>query len=749
MDEKELIEKYKKRLREELGVSVSENITQQILSREYKDFKAAFLPKHLTAYESICKIAEKTLKVKADSKRVADLEEAIKISHLEATPAGTTSFAALISLLVFLLVFAFSLFNYRACFSASALKGCFIPSEAGIPPELTGLLFFIFIGLIAGFVLINPLQRLPEFLANNWRLKSSNQMVQCIFYIVTYMRHTSNLERAIEFASDHVGPPLSLDLKKVLWDVETGEYSTIKDSLESYLKTWEKWNREFIESFHLIESSLYEPSESRRLDVLDKALSVILTETYEKMLHYAHNLQSPVTMLHMLGIILPILGLVILPLVVSFMASDETPPSKLALIIAMLYNIILPVGVYYLTKLVLSKRPTGYGQTDITEQSPELAKYKKVLLHIGSFELKIAPAIIAGGIFLLFFFIGVSPLIIHAYDQSYELLFYDDAFKLLGYVCPKGIECKMDERIGPYGLGAGVLSLFVTLSIGIGAGTYFALRSKNVFKIRENTKKLEEEFASSLFQLGNRLGDGLPAEIAFGKVASLMQGTASGDFFELVSRNITRLGMSVENAIFNPKTGALVYYPSKVIEGSMKVLVESSKKGPKTAAQALISMSRYIKEIHRVDERLKDLLAEIISSMKGQIKFLTPAIAGIVIGITSMITTILISLSENIARLTQQGTDISTSAVASIPDLFGNGVPAYYFQIIVGIYVVQITFILTILSNGIENGSDKLNERYLIGKYLLNSTVLYCIISLAVMLIFNYIAAQIMPGMFG
>ncbi len=26
------------------------------------------------------------------------------------------------------------------------------------------------------------------------------------------------------------------------------------------------------------------------------------------------------------------------------------------------------------------------------------------------------------------------------------------------------------------------------------------------------TKKLEDEFASALFQLGNRLGDGLPAE---------------------------------------------------------------------------------------------------------------------------------------------------------------------------------------------------------------------------------------------
>ena len=33
--------------------------------------------------------------------------------------------------------------------------------------------------------------------------------------------------------------------------------------------------------------------------------------TYEKMLHFAHNVKSPITVLHMLGVILPILGLII------------------------------------------------------------------------------------------------------------------------------------------------------------------------------------------------------------------------------------------------------------------------------------------------------------------------------------------------------------------------------------------------------------------------------------------------------
>ncbi len=714
-----IIKKYRQRLQAELGAQRVQ-ATPQVISREYQDFKRTFLPRHLSLYERACQIAERLLKIRPDAKRAAELLEAIAITHLEVTPAGTASFAVIVPFLAGL-VTALPVFLATRSLVLAAL---------------------FFIGSIA---LIYPLQRLPDFLANSWRLKASNQMVQCIFYVVTYMRHTSNLERAVEFASDRLGPPLSLDLKKVLWDVETGAFETIKESLDHYLATWKKWNQEFIESFHLIEGSLYEPGESRRLDVLDKALSVMLTETYEKMLHYAHGLQSPITMLHMLGIILPILGLVILPLVVSFMAGDSASPRTLALYIAALYNVILPVGVYYLSKVVLAKRPTGYGQADITEGNPELAKYRSILLRFGGKEVRVPPLIIAaiaGSVLLL---VGLLPLLLHAANPAYDFTFAGETFSFLGYVCPQGDQCPAEQRIGPYGLGAALLSLFVTLALGVGAGLYFSLRSKNVFAVREKTKRLEDEFASALFQLGNRLGDGIPAEIAFSKVAQVMQGTASGEFFLLVSRNITEQGMSVQDAIFHPTRGALIFFPSKAIESSMRVLVESSRKGPKIAAQALISMSRYMKEIHRVDERLRDLLAEIIASMKGQIRFLTPAIAGIVVGITSMITTILIKLSKQIAALTEQGAQ-ATAGLGGIVTLFGNGVPTYYFQIVVGIYVVQITMILTILSNGIENGADKLQERYLLGTSTLSATVLYCLLSLAVMLLFNIIAGRILSN---
>ncbi|HJX05398.1 MAG TPA: hypothetical protein VJ461_01685 [Candidatus Nanoarchaeia archaeon] len=736
--------KYEKQIRKEFGEKVERKAMptpeelEPLTSTEYAEFKKENLAPHLSLYERLCNWSEKLLKAEPEKKKLPELQEAIKICHLEVTPGGVTSFSYIAPIFI---AFGIILIAY------------IIPSM--IAPG-SGSMFFVVFGLFAALGVILPLQKLPFFLANNWRMKASNQMVLSIFYIVTYMRHTSNLERAISFAAEHLAPPLSLDLKKVLWDIESEKFDSLKESLDDYLQTWRKYNMEFIESMHLIESSLFETSEGRRLDALDRGLSVILEETYEKMLHYAHNLKGPLTTLHMLGVILPILGLVILPLLVSFM-----PEVKWYHLFA-LYNLVLPVLVFYLARNVLSIRPTGYGESDISETNKELRKYRDILIPIGKSELRISPLVVAIMIFTALFIVGVSPLIIHAVSPNQDLAWVSDdegegvrvintatdpgaSFYFLGYRHEIKDGNLTENLVGPFGLGATVLGMVLVLAFGVGIGSFYSFRSKNVIKIREQSKALEQEFASALFQLGNRLGDGLPAEIAFGKVSQVMEGTLSGKFFELVSANISKLGMSVEQAIFDEKRGALVYYPSNLIESSMKVLVESSKKGPMIASQAVTNVAEYIKQIHRVDERLKDLMADVISSMKSQVSFLTPAIAGIVIGITSMITQILGSLAIRLADLSKEAGESSVQG-SSILGLFGTGIPTYYFQIVVGLYVVQITFILSVLINGIENGSDKLSERYIIGNNLLKTTITYVLVSLVVTILFTAVAGSILTS---
>src|SRR3989338_2669684 len=398
-----------------------------ITSSNYSDFKKESLPRHLSFYEKLCDAAEHLVKIRPDKKKSAELQEYITMCHMESTPTGAMSLAVIAALLVTAL---------------GVVLGFLIVSSTIVVAYALGMGVFTFAALI----------KAQEFFANNFRLTASNQMVQCIFYVATFMRHTSNLELAVRFSADRLSPPLALDIKKILWDIETEKYGTIKESLDRYLETWRKWNMEFIEAFHLIEGSLYEPSEGRRLNMIDKALDVMLQETYDKMLHYSHDLKSPVTMLYMLGIVLPVLGLVILPMAASFLTSD-TPPMKIALNIALLYNLILPLVLFYMSKMVLSKRPTGYGENDISEYNLGLRGLRNLTVRVGGRQLVINPVWLTIGVASFFVLIGLTPLLLGAVIPDEALLqerIFDQTlnFKLLDYRSVDG------SLVGPYGLGA-------------------------------------------------------------------------------------------------------------------------------------------------------------------------------------------------------------------------------------------------------------------------------------------------------
>ncbi|MGM5481026.1 MAG: hypothetical protein ACQESE_01300 [Nanobdellota archaeon] len=728
---------YKQRLESELAGNSSNNdqekLAEEINTREYSEFKEQYLPKHLSFYEQLCQTAEKALNIKPDKSKEKAYDEAIRTCHLNTTPTGIYSASILVPLLLII---------------SSMIIFFMMPMMLGGE----GNMFFVMVSVIGGLAIMVAMQGLPSTLAAQWRMRASNQMVLAIFYIVTYMRHTSNLELAINFASEHLNPPLSLDLRKVVWDVETGKYESIKASLDDYLETWRKWNQEFVESMNLIQSSLLESINERRLGSLDKALNVMLEETYEKMLHYAHNLKGPLTTLNMLGVVLPILTLVILPLVVSFMDGFRWYH------LFVIYNIALPAMVYYLGTKILSTRPGGSGSEDITKKNPELKKYQKIPIKLGEKTSYLNPASISVILAIILVIVGLSPLIYHAVDPESDFglvqtgvgvelqnLKYTDGAQVNYYFLDyrERTEDGSDgELVGPFGLGAVLLSILIPLGIGYSTGLYYKLKSQKIIKVRQQSKKLEIEFSSALFQLGNRIGDGIPAEMSFGKVAIMMEGTVSGKFFHLVHTNITRLGMNVEKAIFDPSKGALQYYPSDLIESSMKVLVESTKKGPRVASQALINVSEYIKQMHRVDERLNDLMGDVISSMKSQVKFLTPVISGVVIGITSMITKILGKLGSKLGEL---GNSAAGSGVAGggMLQMFGTGIPTYPFQIVVGLYVVELSFILSIIANGIENGPDKINKEYLLGQNMTKAAGLYCTLALIIILLFNVVAGNI------
>jgi len=698
-------------------------------SREYLKFKKELSPR-LSGYENMCKKFGGLFKLKLSQKDLERLTKALTIAHVDVTPEE----AAGLSIFSFIVTILLSLF-------LTVILYFFLGVQMNI------LLTAIFLFFLTSVFIYYYINSLPDRLAQSWRLKASAQMVPCILYIVVYMRHTSNLELAIKFASQHLQPPLSLDLKKIFWDVETGKYSTIKEALDAYLETWREYSLEFVEAFHLIESSLYEPGEGRRVEILEKSLSVILDGVYDKMLKYTHEVQGPLTNVYMLGIVLPTLAIAMLPLASALMGGTIKWWH-----VAVGFNIIIPFFVFYLTYDILSKRPGGYGESELLEMNPDYEYYQSKKHYYKAL-------IIAIPLFLL----GIIPLIFQ-YTPLPELfgLTKDYTFGQLG-ISLMSDNCLFDFKtkagacavsgggiVGPFGLGALLFSLFIPLSVALFFSMSYASKTKKLLKTREDTKQLENEFASSLFQLGNRLGDGVPAEMAFGRVAESLKGTPTESFFKTVNSNIQQIGMSVREAIFNPQRGAIIYFPSSLVRTSMEILIESVKKGLQVAARALMSISQYVKNIHKINERLKDLLADIISSMKSNMAFLAPLLAGIVVGLASMITLIMNRLNSMIVAGMSKETSLGGfTSLGSLTDMFKleNMISPYFIQLITGIYLIEIIYILTVTLVTVESGVDKLSEKAEIASNMKKGMTLYLMASLASILALSLLAAVAVSGL--
>jgi len=220
----------------------------------------------------------------------------------------------------------------------------------------------------------------------------------------------------------------------------------------------------------------------------------------------------------------------------------------------------------------------------------------------------------------------------------------------------------------------------------------------------------------------------------------------TADFFARVNYNIHRSGMSVEKAIFDKSRGAIIYYPSQLIATSMKILIESSKKGLKIAAISLMSISEYMKNIEKINMRLKDMLAEVISDMKSNMTFLAPLLSGVVVGLAAMIVAILNKLE--LGKLTQVG----VSGVGNIDKILNiftltKMIPPYFLQISVGIYIIQVIFILTGTLVAIDAGEDKLEKTNKTGKNLARGILLYTIVALVTIVALSALTSLVLGNL--
>ncbi len=675
MDEAELKEELK--LTAQLGEKREED-TQENTSYHYKEFKSAET-EGLTRMEKFYKTFGSLFKFSVSEKDRLALENQINTLNLRITPEQVMA-SSIVIIGIFL---AISIIVFIVTFSIT---------------------FFI-LSLTLTFVAYKYVKGYPKSKLQERKLKGSTELVMAVLYMVIYMRHSANLEGAVKFVSDNLEGPLSYDFKKVLWDVQSKNYNTVKESLDIYVNQWKETNPEFVDAVFLVASSMYQVSDEKRLDLLDKALDRILQGTLETMVHYSNALKNPIEGIYMLGISLPVFGLITLPIIGAFLA--ELISSRALIIV---YNFLLPLGVFFMIQKVLSSRPVAFSYPDVSNH-PLVPPKGKFNLTFG--EKTIAIPILP--ISLIIFIAGLLPFIAYLAISPFG-----------------GISSEWDIYIS--------LIPIVMTSIAIFSYTYLSTFQR--LKIRNGIEMLESQFANTAFQLANRISEGFPVEVASLKVAESMHGTESSDFFYKMVDNMQKLGMDSESAIFDPRNGALTYFPSHLVAAAMKIMLQGAKKSLEIASSSLSNVARYLGNVHTITEKIRDVLSETLSDLSFQSSIVAPMISGIVVGLTSMIMMILTSMNLQMEQLQSQAA--SSEAGFGLSSMWSVGlfsvrdaIPLTTFQLIVGVYFIEVVILMMYLATRIEHAGDPIRQSQRVGKTLIIGTSVYLFVTLGVTILFG------------
>ncbi len=561
---------------------------------------------------------------------------------------------------------------------------------------IVGILLFIFTFSLLPFITFFLLAFISYFYVRNYpsmlyeriKLRKGGSLLLATFFIVIYLRLNPNLERALEFAANNLKGLLGKELKSLVWKIRSGIYSSALEALDEYAEKWKNDFPEFLDAVRLIEGSLYETSEVRRSEMLDRAIERMLEGSLERANRFAIRMKQPVNAIYMLGIILPILLTVLTPMFSVF--AGELFDVNLLFV---LYNILLPFIVFLLAQKILAKRPIFFSRR--IESHPLWPKEGKIRIFNKEVSLHL--------ILLLTFLLSYLPI------------------ALITTFFFKG-------ELSTFPLYLSFVSIFLFSSLSsFFFWKYYKERSKEIKEIEE----AERSFSDICFQIGNRLTEGLSPEASILKVSA--SGGGKNKFLQSIAEKIERMGLDLETACFHPIYGALRYFRSDILSSGMKILIEGIKKSFREAAIAMINFSRHLNNMKRVELKIEDLLGDTVSSMKFNIMFIMPLLLGIVIGLTALICVVLWNIREQVTTIFEGVTGAEPAFGGAF--LFGflkiyEVFPLAFFQLIIGTYLLQVVFICAYIINEILHGGSFYQFCKEISTMLLISGLVYSLVGL-------------------
>ncbi len=663
----------------------------------------------LGKYESFCKFTHTYIKLRTPKFLRKVWDDAIFMSGLKVNSDEVFS-ALIFSMLVsFLLLFPFAM----------------------LLESPTNLLVVMGIPLFIGYNVFSY----PKFNSDVVRIRAGNEMVDIILYMVIYLSLNPVFEKAVEFAAMNCYGPIGEDYKKIIWDVDMGKYISIREAIGVHTRKWTIWNEEFVTSLITLQMVGMTSSEKRKHELLEEALDRTLKNTYTRMEQYAVDLKMPSMMLMSFGIILPLMGLIMFPIISVFLTDSVNP-----IYIIVGYTIILPFLLWWYLYRLVSRRPSAFSHSSKTG-GIKPAKFIEIRKYNIKLPIKMT-AILIGTILIIpgLLYIGQVVFDQHFIYANYEGDFADDQWK----------EYCLARYGSEYILWDLLSAMFIIWGIGSAIIVYTYFTSKDRYQLEEYIKKTEANMIDGLFELQNPLAQNVPIEVALPKVLNKYdrmnrKKTPVYEFFSRVFNSISRLSMTFKSSLFDEKYGIMKDYPSSTIKNIMGIISDSLTKGPLIVAGAIKSIIRSMKKTEKIEARIKYLLEDVVTNLKTQTTFIAPLMGGISAATGVLIVQLLQSIAFALSKVEKMYSSGSGSTVFQGLDLIKleEVMPPTILELTIGIYLIEVVVIMCIFIVGIDRGFDEVCRDYTISRNLTIALIFFSVIMIIMVMIFQPIVLQI------
>ncbi len=228
--------------------------------------------------------------------------------------------------------------------------------------------------------------------------------------------------------------------------------------------------------------------------------------------------------------------------------------------------------------------------------------------------------------------------------------------------------------------------------------------------------EMNDDFPDALFNVGSRVAEGEPFEVALQRVVDLMKGSAIEILFRRILYALKTTRDSLEEILFGPN-GILKDKSTKVINTTMRVTLDAMKKDNITAGNMIISIANHLREMKGIEKDMKTKLRSATSMMQMTALYFAP--------ITIAVTLVLYAVISG--KLEQVSAILPENSMFSIGFLKVHHISPYAFSIIMIVYTYLTVIITGYFYNNLMYGDDPIQNRFELGKMLIVAPILYTV----------------------